>query len=64
MGKNRNENIDKQCNYCHKLYHTADECRAKHDYPPWYKQKTDKTERIIGNTVAYKEGKREREGNN
>ena len=40
-GRRRNPNQGKQCTYCHKMNHTADECYSKHGYPPWYKQKGD-----------------------
>jgi len=51
-GKNRNQNNDKQCSYCHKLYHTIDECYAKHGYPPWYKTKGEK---VVNNTIVEKD---------
>jgi len=41
-GRSRNQNYGKQCSYCHKLNHTADECFSKHGFPPWYKHKNDR----------------------
>ena len=40
-GRGRNPNQGKQCTYCHKMNHTAEECYSKHGYPPWYKQRGD-----------------------
>ncbi|XP_014511640.1 uncharacterized protein LOC106770339 [Vigna radiata var. radiata] len=37
-GRRRNSNYGKQCSYCHKMNHIADECYSKHGYPPWYKK--------------------------
>ncbi|XP_027915985.1 uncharacterized protein LOC114175418 [Vigna unguiculata] len=51
-GKNRSQNNGKQCSYCHKLYHTIDECYAKHGYPPWYKTKGEK---VVNNTIVEKD---------
>ncbi|XP_068498682.1 uncharacterized protein [Phaseolus vulgaris] len=42
-GRGRGKNYGKQCSYCHKMNHTADECYSKHGFPPWMKQKMNYT---------------------
>jgi len=39
QGRARTKNYGKQCSYCHKMNHIAEECYSKHGYPPWIKQK-------------------------
>ena len=39
-GRGRGKNYGKQCSFCNKMNHTADECYLKHGYPPWIKQRT------------------------
>ena len=48
-GRGRNPNQGKQCTYCHKMNHTAEECYSKHGYPPWYKQKIEQDKRSYSN---------------
>ena len=40
-GKGRGKGYGKQCSFCHKMNHTADECYSKHEYPPWMKHRVN-----------------------
>jgi len=51
-GRGRNPNQGKQCTYCHKMNHTAEECYSKHGYPPWYKQRTEQDKNSSNNKSA------------
>jgi len=50
-GRNRYQNNGKQCTFCHKLYRTIDECYSKHEFPPWYKRKDERLEKVVNNNV-------------
>jgi len=39
QGIGRSKNYGKQCNFCHKMNHSEDECYSKHGFPPWMKQR-------------------------
>jgi len=56
-GRNRYQNNGKQCTFCHKLYHTVDECYSKHGFPPWYKRKDERIEKVVNNSVMERGGK-------
>jgi len=60
-GKFRYQNNGKQCTHCHRLNHTIDECYFKYGFPPWYKQKGEKNERVTNNAVMDKNMKVEEE---
>jgi len=63
-GKFRYQNNGKQCTHCHRMNHTIDECYFKYGFPPWYKQKGEKNERVINSVVKDKNMKVEEEQEN
>ena len=63
-GKFRYQNNGKQCTHCHGLNHTINECYFKYGFPPWYKQKGEKNERVTNSVVMDKNMKIEEEQEN
>ena len=47
QGKGRGKNYGKQCFFCNKMNHIADECYSKHGFPPWMKQRTNYTANVV-----------------
>ena len=39
------------------MYHTVDECYSKHGFPPWYKRKDERIEKVVNNSVMERSGK-------
>ena len=42
-GRGKGKNYGKQCSFCNKMNHTANECYSKHGFPSWMKQRTNHT---------------------
>ena len=60
-GKNKYQNNGKQCTHCHRLNHTVEECYFKYGFPPLYKQKGEKNERVTNSVVMDRNIKGEEE---
>jgi len=46
--KMNGKNYGKQCSFCNKMNHMADECYSKHEFPPWIKQRMGHAANAIG----------------